>query len=190
MASNHVFDAAKAKRATRTILDENGNPVVERRPIQKSALALNPAGHVVWFPFYTGPAQTAQDDPYKTRVTFEKSRWGTGKSKKPGFLFLDSCPQTQYGGPQNLPESRRGRAPCRVGAKGGPISAQDPCECILEAKLARQARTNAETAESTRTLKSVAERTTEAHNEAVAAAEKAAQAAMTIANVAAEKARK
>lgn len=181
MASNHVFDATKAKNAHRTVIDPDGKPAVEKRPIQRSVLALNPSGHVVWFPLHTGPAQLAKDDPYATRVTYEKSKWGTGKSAKPGFLFLDRCPQGTPDGYTNLPDSVRNRPVCRAGANGGPLDQRNPCQCILDTQKIRRAQNDAEQAALNKALKSGAERTAEAHAEAIAAARDAAAAAEKLA---------
>ena len=177
MASNHVFDATKAKNAHRTVIDPDGKQSVEKRPIQRSVLALNPAGHVVWFPLHTGPAQMAKDDPYATRISYEKSKWGTGKSGKPGFLFLDRCPQGTPDGHLNLPDSVRNRPVCRSGAKGGDIDQRNPCQCILDTQRIRRAQNDAAMADLNKALKSGAERTAEAHAEAITAAREVTEAA-------------
>ena len=127
------FPAEKYKLAARTIVGDDGVKRTEKRPIQKSARMVNPAGHVVWVPLFAGPSQTAENDPYKMATVYSK--------QKLGFLFLNRCPQFEgYDTQRHLPDAVRGRKPCSAGSKGGEISDADPCKCVLETAVARHAR--------------------------------------------------
>ena len=126
------FPAEKYKLANRTITGKDGKKRTEKRPIQKSVLALHPDGSVVWFVLYAGPAQLAENDPYRMAIVYSK--------QKTGFLFLARCPQMEgYDTQQHLPDEVRSRKPCTHGAKGGEISDADPCRCILETQVIRAA---------------------------------------------------
>lgn len=126
-----VFDAVKYRKHARQIR-VNGEIRTEKRPIQQSAQAVDSSGNVVWLPLYTGPAQHAENDPYRLTTQYEKRR--------AGFVWLERCPQGDgYETQRHLPDSVRGRPLCREGHKGGPVSKDNPCECVLAVIRERQA---------------------------------------------------
>lgn len=124
------FPAEKYKQAARPVIGDDGKRRIEKRPIQKSARAVHPDGHITWLVLYAGPAQTAENDPYKMAITYSKQR--------AGFLFLNRCPQMEgYETQRHLPDSVRGRKPCSEGSNGGPISDASPCSCVIDTIKAR-----------------------------------------------------
>lgn len=125
------FPADRWKRHKRMVTLPDGTRAIEKRPIVKSCKAINKAGHEVWFPLATGPKQDVENDPYGQAIVFAKEKQGT--------IMKGRCPQGGgYYVNQHLPESVKNRRPCVEGAKGGPISDANPCQCVLEVMRIRQ----------------------------------------------------
>jgi len=130
----HVFDAANYKRHARQITRKDGTRGIEKRPITKSIRCIDPSGNEAWLPLYSGPAQSAEVDPYRVSIMHAK--------RKKGWLPYDECPQLAgYATQQLLPDAVRGRKPCTVGANGQPISESNPCQCLVDTSKVRLAET-------------------------------------------------
>lgn len=126
------FPADRWKRHKRMVTLPDGTRAIEKRPIVKSCKAINKAGHEVWFPLATGPKQDVENDPYGQAIVFAKEKQGT--------IMKGRCPQGgNYYVQQHLPEEVRGRRVCAQGAKGGPITDANPCQCVIEVARIRQA---------------------------------------------------
>jgi len=130
-----AFDARRYKLHARSIVGEDGRTRTEKRPIVKSAYMVDPAGHVCFLPLYGGPSQNDPDDQYMTATLRSKT--------KAGWVDHDSCPKTSgHNVVKHLPVEVQDGAACNGGAKGGPITRQNPCKCIV-ALIAHRRTTNA-----------------------------------------------
>lgn len=126
-----VFDAVNYKKHARVVTTADGRKRVDKRPIQKSVQAVDACGNLLWMPLYTGPSQKAENDQYRQSIEHAK--------RKAGWVIFGRCPQIEgHDVISRLPDAVRGRPMCKVGAKGGPISDQDPCRCMLDLIAARR----------------------------------------------------
>lgn len=99
---------------------------IERIPWQTYMKAVHPSGAVVRVPLSTHRANNERQDPYRLYMEHHKVRIG--------FVPYGICPQTLPFEIQErwVPESLRGRAPCRTSISGGKIDAETCCACMEE----------------------------------------------------------
>ncbi len=120
-----VFDAVKYKQHARIVTCADGKKRTEKRPIQKSVLAVDAAGNVLWLPLYTGPAQRHEQDQYRMSIEHAK--------RKSGWVVHGRCPQGEgYEVVSRLPESVRNRPMCKTAPNGEEVSDKNPCRCMVE----------------------------------------------------------
>jgi hypothetical protein len=136
-----AIDLAVWKPPARNRIDRHGEPAIEKLPTQRSMYMLNPTGHMVWVALHCGSGNRSPNDAFALQKLDEKQR--------KGFLPAGRCPQT-LDVQLHLPDGVRGRAACVQGAKGGPISTENPCSCLIETmdyRTALNVRKNQEHAE-------------------------------------------
>lgn len=130
--SDPTFHAENYKKYKRTITRPDGTKAVERRPIQASILMLDPAGHICWVPLYCGPSQFEEENNYRQSILKAK--------RAAGWYATGECPQTgNHAERAKLPDYLTGREICLFGANGGKIDQRNPCACIVEMQMHRQA---------------------------------------------------
>lgn len=123
-AKTPIFDARRYKLHARQIIGPDGRPRTEKRPIVKSALMVDPCGHVCFVPLYGGPSQADSDDQYMMSTLRSKT--------KKGWVDHDTCPKNSgQNVSRHLPDSVQGGSPCIEGAKPGPVGRTNPCKCVL-----------------------------------------------------------
>lgn len=177
MSQMPIFDANRARRAYRTVTKPDGTVAREKVPIQKSVMAVNPAGHIVRMPLYTGPAQFDEDNPYRRAIEVAKFKANPGRSQGPAFIPYGECPQGNHRLHSSLPSNIQGRRPCSTGANGGKVANEDPCACVLATIKERQAKNAAKMAALNAQLETPQERLAKRHVEALEAAQEATEAA-------------
>ena len=125
-----IYDARNWKRHARQIVSRDGQTRTEKRPIVKSVLMVDMAGSAHWVSLYTGPMQKHEADPYRVSIMVAKLR--------DGWLLLGECPKNS-GSARHLPDDQRVGRACTQGSKGGPVSAADPCKCVIAIMAVRAA---------------------------------------------------
>jgi hypothetical protein len=100
---------------------DDGDVVIEKVPSTASVRMVNPAGHIVCVTLHNGMGRPHPNATERLEIEERKL--------KAGFVPLHACPKS-LGLHEWLPKAMRDRGPCQIGAGGGPISDEDPCECI------------------------------------------------------------
>lgn len=129
-----VVDSEAKARTRRVKWKPDGvNTVEERIPWGPYLKAVKPSGSVVRIPLATHRVNTERQNQYRVYMEDRKPRIGA--------IPYGRCPQTLPFEIQSewLPASLRGRQPCRVSLKGGPINDDNCCACIEELITHRKA---------------------------------------------------